>query len=84
MQVRIAIAVERDQRRWIAYGASDTPEREAVATVRDIAGGDALTMWLEVQVPEQPPADAPARFVLQNIVEDGDGTSSTNGTEEMD
>ena len=43
MQVRIAIAVEPDQGRWIAYGASDTPEREVVATLRDIVGGRSAT-----------------------------------------
>jgi hypothetical protein len=32
MQVGIAIAVEPDQRRWISYGASDTPESEIVAS----------------------------------------------------
>jgi hypothetical protein len=38
VQVRIAIAVEFDQARWIAYGASDTPEHGVMATVRDMVG----------------------------------------------
>jgi hypothetical protein len=63
MQVRIAIAVESDQARWVAYGASDTPECEVMSTVRDIVGGHPVTMWLEVQLPEQP-ATVPARIVL--------------------
>jgi hypothetical protein len=80
MQVRIAIAVEPDQRRWIAYGASDTPEREVVATLRDIVGGRPLTIWLEVQMPEEQPATVPARFVLHNGLEGICGTGSANGT----
>ena len=80
MQVRIAIAVEPDQQRWIAYGASDTPEREVVATLRDIVGGRSVTIWLEVQLPEQQPATVPARFVLHNSLEGIRGTSPTNGT----
>ena len=66
MQVRIAIAIESDQRRWVAYGASDTPEREIMATVREIVAGHPMTMWLEVQVPEQQPATVPARIVLHS------------------
>jgi hypothetical protein len=65
MRVRIAIAVESDQRRWIAYGASDTPEGEVMSTVRDIVGGHPVTMWLEVQLPE-PPATVPARIEIHN------------------
>jgi hypothetical protein len=80
MQVRIAIAVEPDQRRWIAYGASDTPEREVMATLRDIVAGHPVTMWLEVQMPEQQPATVPARFVLHNGLEGICGTTSANGT----
>jgi hypothetical protein len=66
VHVRIAIAVEFDQARWIAYGASDTPEHEVMATVRDIAAGHPVTMWLEVQVPEQQPATVPALIVLHS------------------
>ena len=66
MRVRIAIAVEFDQARWVAYGASDTPEPEAMATVRDIVPGRAATMWLEVQMPEQQPATVPALIVLHS------------------
>ncbi len=51
MEVRIAIAVESDQARWVAYGASDTPDCEVMNTVRDIVGGHPVTMWLEVQLP---------------------------------
>jgi hypothetical protein len=64
MQIRIAIAVESDQERWVAYGASDTPEREVMTTVREIVAGHPTTMWLEVQLPEQPPATVPAHIVL--------------------
>ncbi len=63
MQVRIAIAVEADQGRWVAYGASDTPDCEVVSTVREIVAGHPVTMWLELQLPE-PPATVPARLVL--------------------
>ncbi len=63
MEVRIAIAVESDQRRWVAYGASDTTECEVMATVRDIVAGHPVTMWIEVQLPEEP-ATVPARVVL--------------------
>jgi hypothetical protein len=66
VQVRIAIAVEFDQARWIAYGASDTPEDEVMATVREITAGHPVTMWLEVQVPEQQPATVPAQIVLHS------------------
>jgi hypothetical protein len=65
MQVRIAIAVESDQGRWAAYGASDTPDSEAMSTVREIVGGHPVTMWLEVQLPE-PPATVPARILLHH------------------
>ena len=51
MQVRIAIAVDHDQQRWIAYGASDTPDREVVATLRDILTRHPVMIWLEVQIP---------------------------------
>ena len=64
MQVRIAIAIEPDQGRWVAYGANDTPEHEILATVREIIAGHPATMWLEVQVPEQQPATVPALIVL--------------------
>lgn len=80
MQVRIAIAVEPDQQRWIAYGASDTPEREVVATLRDLIGGRPIVLWLDVQMPEQRPATMPARFVLHNGLEGIQGTSSADGT----
>ena len=66
MQVRIAIAVEFDQARWVAYGASDTPEHEVMATVRDIVAGHPVMMWLEVQVPDQQPATIPAHIVLHS------------------
>lgn len=66
MQVRIAIAVEFDQARWVAYGASDTPEHEVLATVRDIVAGHPVMMWLEVQVPDQQPATVPAHIVLHS------------------
>jgi hypothetical protein len=66
VQVRIAIAVEFDQARWVAYGASDTPEREIMATVREIVAGHPVTMWIEVQMPEQQPATVPARIVLHS------------------
>ena len=62
VRVRIAIAVEFDQARWVAYGASDTPEHEAMATVRDIVPGRAATMWLEVQMPDHQPATIPAHI----------------------
>ena len=65
MHVRIAIAVDPDQRRWIAYGASDTADCEVMGTVRDIVGGHPATMWLEVQLPE-PPATVPARIELHH------------------
>jgi hypothetical protein len=63
MHVRIAIAFEANQGRWIAYGASDTPEREVMNTVREIIAGHPVTMWLEVQLAD-PPATLPARLVL--------------------
>jgi hypothetical protein len=66
VQVRIAIAVEFDQARWVAYGASDTPEHEVMATVREIVPGHPVTMWIEVQLPEQQPATVPAHFVLHS------------------
>jgi hypothetical protein len=66
VQVRIAIAVEFDQARWVAYGASDTPECEVMATVREIVAGHPVTMWIEVQMPEQRPATVPARIVLHS------------------
>jgi hypothetical protein len=66
VQVRIAIAVEFDQARWIAYGASDTPEHEVMATVREILRGHPVTMWLEVQMPDEQPATVPARIVLHS------------------
>jgi hypothetical protein len=64
--VRIAIAVESDQRRWVAYGASDTPEPETLATVRDIVGGHPVTLWLELHMPEQQPATVPANIALHS------------------
>lgn len=64
--VRIAIAVESDQRRWVAYGASETPEHEALATVRDIVGGHPVTLWLELEIPEQPPATILAQITLHS------------------
>jgi hypothetical protein len=64
--VRIAIAVESDQGRWAAYGASDTPEHEALETVRDIVGGHPVTLWLELQMPEQQPATCPAQIMLHS------------------
>jgi hypothetical protein len=63
MQVRIAVAVEADQGRWVAYGASDAPDSEAMSTVREIVAGHPVTMWLEVELPE-PPATVPARLLL--------------------
>ena len=66
VQVRIAIAVESDQARWVAYGASDTPEREIMATVREMVAGHPVTMWIEVQMPEQQPATVPAHIVLHS------------------
>ena len=66
MKVRIAIAVEFDQARWVDYGASDTPEHEVMATVRDIVAGHPVIMWLEVQVPDQQPATIPAHIVLHS------------------
>lgn len=65
MDIRIAIAVESDQQRWVAYGASDAPDCESMATVREIVVGHPVTMWLEVQLPE-PPATVLARLVLHN------------------
>jgi hypothetical protein len=65
MEVRIAIALESDQQRWVAYGASDTPDCETMATVREIVAGHPVTMWLEVELPE-PPATVPARLVLHS------------------
>jgi hypothetical protein len=64
--VRIAIAVESDQRRWVAYGASDTPESETLATVRDIVGGHPVTLWLELHMPEDHPATVPANIALHS------------------
>jgi len=64
--VRIAIAVESDQRRWVAYGASDTPEHESLATVRELVGGHPVTLWLELQMPEQEPATVPAEIMLHS------------------
>jgi hypothetical protein len=66
MLVRIAIAVESDQGRWVAYGASDTSEREVLTTVREIVSGHPITLWLELQMPEQPPATVPASIVLHS------------------
>jgi type II secretory pathway component PulC len=66
VQVRIAIAVESDQARWVAYGASDTPEREIMAAVREMVAGHPVTMWIEVQMPEQQPATVPAHIVLHS------------------
>jgi hypothetical protein len=68
--VRIAIAVEFDQARWIAYGASDTPEHEVMATVREITHGHPVTMWIDVEVPEQQPATVPAHIVLHSRIYD--------------
>jgi hypothetical protein len=65
MEVRIAIAVESDQQRWVAYGANDTPDCESMATVREIIAGHPVTMWLELQLPE-PPATVSARIVLHD------------------
>jgi hypothetical protein len=65
MQVKIAIAVETDQGRWVAYGASDTPDSEVIGTVREIVAGHPVTMWLELELPE-PPATVPAQVVLHN------------------
>jgi hypothetical protein len=65
MQVKIAIAVEADQGRWVAYGASDTPDSEVISTVREIVAGHPVTMWLEIDLPD-PPATVPARLVLHN------------------
>jgi hypothetical protein len=70
MQVRIAIALESQQGRFVAYGASDTPECELMSTVREIVAGHPVTMWLEVQLPE-PPATVPARLVLHDRKYDG-------------
>jgi hypothetical protein len=64
--VRIAIAVESDQGRWVAYGASDTPEHETLATVRELVGGHPVTLWLELEMPEEPPATVPARIMLHS------------------
>lgn len=64
MQLRIAIAVEPDQARWIAYGGSDVTDCDSMATVRDIVEGHPVTMWLEVQIPEQQPATVPAHVWL--------------------
>jgi hypothetical protein len=69
--IRIAIAVESDQGRWAAYGASDTPEHEALATVRDILGGHPITLWLELQTPEQQQATIPAQIMLHSGKYDG-------------
>lgn len=66
MQVRIAIVVEFDQARWVAYGASDTPEHETMATLHEIVAGHPVTMWIEVQMPEQQPATVPAHIVLHH------------------
>lgn len=66
MQVRIAIAVESDQARWVAYGASDTPEHDIVTTVREMVAGHPVTMWIEVQMPEQQPATVPAHIALHS------------------
>ena len=65
MQVKIAIAVEADQGRWVAYGASDTPDSEVISTIREIVAGHPVTMWLELELPE-PPATVPAQLVLHN------------------
>lgn len=64
--VRIAIALESDQGRWVAFGASDTPEAEAIATIRDIVGGHPVMLWLELQLPEQHPATVPAQVMLHS------------------
>jgi hypothetical protein len=66
MQIRIAIALESAQRRWVAYGASDSSEREVMTTVREIVAGHPVTMWLEVEMPEQQPTTVPARIVLHS------------------
>jgi hypothetical protein len=66
MHVRIAIAFEADQGRWIAYGASDTPEREVMNTVREIIAGHPVTMWLDAQLAD-PPATVPAQLVLHEM-----------------
>ena len=64
--IRIAIAVESDQSRWVAYGASDTPEHETLATIRDIVGGHPVTLWLELHMPEQQPATVSAQIMLHS------------------
>jgi len=64
--IRIAIAVESDQERWVAYGASDTPEDEALATVRDLVGGHPVTLWLELQMSEHQSATVPAQIMLHS------------------
>lgn len=64
--VRIAIAVESDQERWVAYGASDTPDDESLVTVRDLAGGQPVTLWLEFEMPEQTPATVPVQIMLHS------------------
>lgn len=70
MQVRIAIAVESNQARWIAYGASDTPEPEVIRTLREIVPGHPVTMWIEARIPEQQPATVSARIVLDSRTHD--------------
>jgi hypothetical protein len=64
--IRIAIAVESDQGRWVAYGASDTPEQERLATVRDLVGGHPVTLWLELEIAELQPATVPAQIRLHS------------------
>lgn len=50
----------------MAFGASDTLEPEALATVRDIVGGHPVMLWLELQIPEQYPATVPAQVLLHS------------------
>ena len=47
--MKIAIGIEPSSGHWMAYGAADLPDEEAIETVRDmLAGREADLYWLTI------------------------------------
>jgi hypothetical protein len=61
MRVRIAVVVSEG--RWIAYGAHDTHDVEVLDTLREIVQDHASTAWIDLDLPDDLPAQVVARLL---------------------
>ena len=69
MQIRIAVAVSEGC--WIAYGAHDTHDAEVIDMLREIVRDRPATAWIELELPDEPPAEVTARILPGRQVQNG-------------